>query len=185
MAKGNKTVASGGFNLNGITLSAAGSVSNPSITTQGDTSTGIYWPAPSQVGFTASGIERLSVLPGGILVTGSIRFHTSGFSSSLSAATDGQMVIADSSGAAWDMLQFGGTASTNCGLKVSGGTILETKLADNSGYAQHNAKFMGIVDGITAPTQTSGIAKLFVDTADGDLKIIFGDGTVKTIVVDT
>jgi hypothetical protein len=40
-------------------------------------------------------------------------------------------------------------------------------------------------DGITAPTAVSGQAKLFVDSADGDLKIIFGDGTTKTIVVDT
>lgn len=40
-------------------------------------------------------------------------------------------------------------------------------------------------DGITAPSATSGQAKIFVDAADGDLKIIFGDGTVKTIVVDS
>lgn len=42
-----------------------------------------------------------------------------------------------------------------------------------------------IVDGVTAPSATSGFAKIYVDTADGDLKVIFGDGTVKTIVVDT
>jgi hypothetical protein len=42
-----------------------------------------------------------------------------------------------------------------------------------------------IEDGITAPSSTSGYAKLYIDTSDGDLKIIFGDGTVKTIVVDT
>lgn len=49
-----------------------------------------------------------------------------------------------------------------------------------------NAKgFMAIGDGITAPGANVGFAKLYVDSADGDLKIIFGDGTVKTIVVDT
>ena len=42
-----------------------------------------------------------------------------------------------------------------------------------------------LADGVTAPIATVGLAKLFVDTADGDLKIIFGDGTVKTITVDT
>lgn len=42
-----------------------------------------------------------------------------------------------------------------------------------------------VSDGITAPTATSGQAKIYVDAADGDLKIVFGDGTVKTIVTDT
>lgn len=40
-------------------------------------------------------------------------------------------------------------------------------------------------DGITAPSATSGWAKLYVDSADGDLKIKFGDGTTKTIATDT
>lgn len=44
---------------------------------------------------------------------------------------------------------------------------------------------LSIKDGMTAPSATSGYAKIYVDTADGDLKVIFGDGTVKTIVVDT
>ena len=39
-------------------------------------------------------------------------------------------------------------------------------------------------DGVTAPTATAGEAKLFVDVADGDLKVIFGDGTTKTIATD-
>ena len=41
-----------------------------------------------------------------------------------------------------------------------------------------------IVDGITAPG-TENYAQMYIDTADGDLKIKFADGTVKTIVVDT
>lgn len=44
---------------------------------------------------------------------------------------------------------------------------------------------MTLTDGITAPTVLSGNAQIYVDAADGDLKIIFGDGTVKTIVTDT
>jgi hypothetical protein len=42
-----------------------------------------------------------------------------------------------------------------------------------------------IGDGISAPGTTSGRASIYVDTADGDLKIKYGDGVVKTIVVDT
>lgn len=41
-----------------------------------------------------------------------------------------------------------------------------------------------LTDGVTAPSATSGKAIIYVDTSGGDLKIIFGDGTVKTIVTD-
>jgi len=44
---------------------------------------------------------------------------------------------------------------------------------------------IAITDGMTAPSATVGKAKIYVDTADGDLKIVFGDGTVKTIVTDS
>lgn len=42
-----------------------------------------------------------------------------------------------------------------------------------------------IIDGMTAPDAITGSAQIYVDSADGDLKIKFGDGTVKTIAVDT
>lgn len=42
-----------------------------------------------------------------------------------------------------------------------------------------------LADGTTAPATVAGVAQIYVDTADGDLKVKFGDGTVKTIVVDT
>lgn len=44
---------------------------------------------------------------------------------------------------------------------------------------------IAITDGITAPATAAGFGLLYIDSADGDLKIKFGDGTVKTIVVDT
>jgi len=42
-----------------------------------------------------------------------------------------------------------------------------------------------IVDGIAEPDTISGIAQIYVDTADGDLKVKFGDGTVTVIAADT
>lgn len=42
-----------------------------------------------------------------------------------------------------------------------------------------------VKDGISEPSTASGYAAIYVDTADGDLKVKFGDGTVKTIVADT
>lgn len=44
---------------------------------------------------------------------------------------------------------------------------------------------LGIRDGITAPSTATGFAQLYVDSADGDLKVKFSDGTVKTIATDT
>lgn len=44
---------------------------------------------------------------------------------------------------------------------------------------------LALRDGITAPGQISGYAQIFVDGSDGALKVIFGDGTVKTIVTDS
>jgi hypothetical protein len=41
-----------------------------------------------------------------------------------------------------------------------------------------------LVDGITAPSVATSLAQIYVDGLDGDLKIIFSDGTVKTIVTD-
>lgn len=42
-----------------------------------------------------------------------------------------------------------------------------------------------IPDGITAPSATVGAATLYVDVADGDLKVKFGDGVTKVISADT
>lgn len=81
-------------------------------------------------------------------------------------------------------INFCGTTSSFPALKRSS-AALETKLADDSAYGQHNMLLLGLVDGVTAPSATVGLAKIYVDTADGDLKVIFGDGVVKTISVDT
>ena len=46
------------------------------------------------------------------------------------------------------------------------------------------AGFLSITDGVAAPATTAGYAHLYVDTADGDLKVKFGDGTTKTLTTD-
>jgi hypothetical protein len=45
--------------------------------------------------------------------------------------------------------------------------------------------FYGLVDGIAAPSAESGYARIYVDSADGDLKVIFGDGIIKTLATDS
>lgn len=59
------------------------------------------------------------------------------------------------------------------------GTIKSTPLTVTSGGA------FSLIDGITAPTAVVGRTFIYVDTADGDLKVRFGDGTTKTISTDT
>jgi hypothetical protein len=42
-----------------------------------------------------------------------------------------------------------------------------------------------IPDGVAEPATIAGYAQIYVDQADGDLKIKYGDGVVKTIAVDS
>jgi hypothetical protein len=44
---------------------------------------------------------------------------------------------------------------------------------------------IAVADGITAPATRAGWATIYVDTSDGDLKVKFGDGTVKVLAADT
>jgi len=50
-------------------------------------------------------------------------------------------------------------------------------------YNRYNSLYL--LDGITAPSTASDWAIIYVDTADGDLKVKFGDGTVAVIAADT
>jgi hypothetical protein len=43
---------------------------------------------------------------------------------------------------------------------------------------------LSLLDGVAAPGATPGKATLYVDTADGDLKVVFADGTIKTIATN-
>lgn len=57
-----------------------------------------------------------------------------------------------------------------------GTTTPNEKLTVNGGIA--------IKDGMTAPAATSGYAKIYVDSADGNLKVRFGNGVIKTLATN-
>jgi parallel beta-helix repeat protein len=44
---------------------------------------------------------------------------------------------------------------------------------------------VGLPDAVTAPSTLAGVGTIYIDSADGDLKVKFGDGTVKTLATDT
>lgn len=70
-------------------------------------------------------------------------------------------------------------------VQGGGNTVSFRLFADSSvRYIEANGP-LRIPDGITAPTAVSGWAYIYVDSADGDLKVRFGNNVTKTIVTDT
>lgn len=59
--------------------------------------------------------------------------------------------------------------------------------SDEAAISPLSLREAGVVltDGVGEPDAVIGVAQIYIDVVDGDLKIKFGDGTVKTIVVDT
>lgn len=80
-------------------------------------------------------------------------------------AIDGGTHHAELGGTTFNGLTIGSTANPEAMLDVRGGMCLN--------------------DGISAPTAVANRAFIYVDTADGDLKVRFGDGVTKTLATDT
>lgn len=57
--------------------------------------------------------------------------------------------------------------------------------ASDRRWANTLTQRLSLIDGIAAPSTIPGHAQLFIDAADGDLKILFPDGKVKRLVTDT
>lgn len=68
------------------------------------------------------------------------------------------------------------------GATTGTATLIERMREDGEFFA---LTALTITDGVTAPSAEAGLAKIYVDTADGDLKVRFADGVTKTIVTDT
>ena len=74
--------------------------------------------------------------------------------------------------------------SDSARLTNTGGVVIFRNYGD-SAHVPARAQQVQVEDGINAPGTIAGVAQLYVDVADGDLKVKFGDGTVKTIATDT
>jgi hypothetical protein len=116
------------------------------------------------------------VVSGSVTTSGSVRAATQFYFSSSTT------MQAPSNG----VLQIGNFAN-NAGVSLDVATdgTLKVRNRANNADAIFGGLQMNLTDGITAPGATVGFAKIYVDTADGDLKVIFGDGVTKVLAADT
>ncbi len=73
------------------------------------------------------------------------------------------------------------------GWLVVGGAITSSAgdIKASNGNLESTLGCLQIKDGMTAPATTAGLAKIYVDSADGDLKVKFGDGYTAVINADS
>jgi len=110
----------------------------------------------------------------------------------LTSVTDGQAII--SGGANFNGTNWIARHTDYSILNVDANTLRffgDTGLTPGNIISPLTQKFridvdgsMWIIDGITAPGTTAGFAKIYVDTADGSLKVKFGSGNVAVIAAD-
>ena len=94
--------------------------------------------------------------------------------------------IKQSTNKKYDLLTGGSSTILDVGpnlLDIKASSVTAARV-DSSGIRAVVGSLI-MPDGISAPGATAGQTKLYVDSADGDLKVIFGDGTIKTIATDT
>ena len=87
---------------------------------------------------------------------------------------------------------FDRPSSTYKNVNIGGGAYVRPISNGTVSLGETSKKWSNVVseqlqieDGVSIPATVSGWASLYIDSADGDLKIKFGDGTVKTIVTDS
>jgi hypothetical protein len=64
------------------------------------------------------------------------------------------------------------------------GNTAGTADIEMQGNIVYVGKVAALVGGVAAPSVSANYAQLYIDIADGDLKVIFGNGTVKTIATN-
>lgn len=110
---------------------------------------------------------------------GSVRIGVGGSSMLVVNGSNGRSSLHDPSGV--ELWRFDSTGNASPRLASGAQSLGDEDHLFDLMYANG----LVLLDGLGAPAATSGLAKIFVDAADGDLKVLFGDGTTKTIVTDS
>lgn len=102
--------------------------------------------------------------------------------------TSGARVVLDGTGGSHTFIGDPNYVSvlTNSGTHwIAGGSEVTDIDAALGIFTNCQANILRLLDGQVQPGTLAGFAQMWVDSSNGDLKIIFGDGTVKTIVTDS
>lgn len=122
------------------------------------------------------GLDLNGIMTGGIRI-GLASGSTVGIDLSASTLSESAIKLAQGHSIAFEATDTLEIKYDGTGLGWYNGATLMSRLNAAGSFA--------IRDGITAPGAQTGMAVIYVDTSDGDLKCVFSDGTVKTIVTDT
>lgn len=150
-----------------------GVVGTPIYSFNSDPDTGIYRAGANDMRFSAGGTAKFAISTNVSLEGGSVLFINDG-----SAGTPGLLFNNDTDTGIYriasNIMQF------SVGGAEGGFVILHA-----SGARSLGGPAISVIDGVSAPATSAGFALIYVDTTDGDLKVKFGDGTVKTLATDT
>ena len=169
------------INGNGKTLTLSNT-----LTLAGTDSTTMTFPSTSA---SIARIDAAQTFAGTQTFSGAIRGADGSAGTPTYSFTNGT-----NAGMSWDnsnavlQLSNGGTAYAGVsGFGFNATTIRLVAAVSDTTYLARLASpgVLEIKDGVAAPGTNPGFACIYVDNADGDLKVKFGDGTTKTIVVDT
>jgi len=177
-----KTLAvAGTLNVTGLAKFADGTVSAPSITNDGDTNTGIYFPAADTIAFAEGGVEAMRIDSSGNVLVGT----TDSLSNSTFAANQGVVArVAAASGITPYFQLYNGNAATDVKiLRIGGGGGGEFVLEKvNDAYTLGTGLMVIKSTGSVGIGTTSPAAKLHVSQTNTSIGVLF-NGTTKGVRV--
>lgn len=198
----------------GTVLASDGLVGTPAYSFASDPDTGMYSMGANRLGFAIAGVQALEIDASQILWIGSTKDTTLYRSAANTLKTDDSFEVGGANllipgdvfingwgktAAATQLIGSNVVGDVNwrflmytTGLMVWGdGTNTDVTLyRENANLLKTDDEFwavgpLDLTDGIAAPGGAAGRAKIYVDTADGDLKVVFADGFVATIAADS